>query len=585
MKEILSSLKSIWPFLSTRRRRQFVLLLSLMLVTSLLEVFSIGAILPFLAALTNPDQVYNHPLLQPFIEILTITSPKQLLLPLTILFAIMIIFSGALRLFLLYAITRFSFATGADLSVDIYRRTLYQDYETHLSRNSSELINGMVTKTNIVTNGVLLPILMFISSIIILVGILGVLFTINTIVAFTAFVGFGLLYRLVISYNRRRIARNSKIISKQSTIQIKTIQEGLGGIRDVLLDGSQKFYCQLFRNADLPIRRAYGDNIFIAGSPRYIMEAIGMVLITSLAYIMTSYNQGINAAIPILGAFALGAQRMLPAMQQAYSAYSVVKSSDASFIDVLGLLRQSIPKNSSESSIRKIPFKKSITLKNISFRYTEDAAWAIQNINLYITKGSRIGIIGESGSGKSTLIDIFMGLLSPLQGEIIVDEQILGKKNIRKWQSLIAHVPQNIYLSDGTIAENIAFGVSTSSIDLNRVKKASKQAQLDSTIGQFSKGYQTLVGEQGVRLSGGQRQRIGIARALYKRSDILVFDEATSSLDNETEEKVMDIIEELSRDLTVIIIAHRITTLKKCDRIIRINNHKGCQEISYNSLI
>ena len=585
MRNIISNIKNLWPYLSVRRRKQFGLLLVLMVLTSLFEVVSVGAVLPFLGVLTAPDQVFNHPLMQSLIQILKITESAQLILPITILFVLVVFFAGVVRLILLYLITRLSFATGADLSIDIYRRTLYQEYIIHVSRNSSEIINGIITKTSIVINGVVMPILVLTSSMILLVGIMGVLFLINTSVALTAFVGFGSLYCLVVYYNKRRLKENSQTIAKQSTIMIKTIQEGLGGIRDVLIDGSQEFYCQLYRNADLPLRRASGNNVFIGGSPRYLMEALGMILIASLAYVMSSQNQGIVTVIPILGVFALGAQRLLPTMQQAYSAYSTIKSSDASFTDILDLLNQVLPEYSSQIPSKPLLFKERIILKRISFRYTEDAPWVLKDINLSLKKGACIGIVGVSGGGKSTLVDIIMGLLPPTKGEVIIDNKPLNVKNIRKWQSLIAHVPQSIYLSDGTIEQNIVFGMNKEDIDHQRVKIVSKQAQIASMIEEWPNGYQTVVGEQGVKLSGGQRQRVGIARALYKQSEVLIFDEATSSLDNDTEYKVMKIIEGLSSELTVIIIAHRLTTLKKCDYIIKVDSDKGSQIVDYNKLI
>jgi len=578
-------LKNLWRHLSKRRQKQFWLLLLLMISASISEIISVGAVLPFLGVLATPDQVYQHPLIQPLIQILEITKPSQLILPLTILFIAAVVLAGTIRLLLLYTMTRLSYATGADLSINIYRRTLYQEYAVHVSRNSSEVINGIITKTNIVISSILTPLLMFISSIILIIGIMGALFLISVGVALSAFISFGLLYWLVIRYTKIQLKENSQIIANQSTQMIKSLQEGLGGIRDVLINGSQQFYCEYYRNADLSLRQASGNNVFISGSPRYVMEALGMTLIAVLAYTMTQQDSGINTAIPVLGALALGAQRLLPSLQQAYSAYSTIKGSESSFKDVLDLLDQSLPEYAEQPRPKPISFEKEIKLTNLSFRYTEDTPLVLKDIDLSLKKGARIGFMGVTGSGKSTLLDIIMGLLTPTGGELIIDKQPINNQNRRAWQAHIAHVPQNIYLSDGTIKENIAFGIAKGQIDHQRVKKAAQQAQIAELIEEWKDGYQTFVGERGIRLSGGQQQRIGIARALYRKANVIIFDEATSALDNETELEVMKAIEDLGKEITVLIIAHRLTTLKGCDKIIKLNKNNIINIGSYQEMI
>jgi len=514
------TLTTLWHHLSKRRQKQFWLLLILMIIASLSEIISVGAVLPFLGILTAPEQVYQHPLMQPVIQILELTEPSQLILPLTIFFIVAALLAGSIRLTLLYVLTRLSFSTGADLSISIYRRTLYQEYEVHISRNSSEVINSIITKTNIVINGILTPALTFISSLILLIGIMGALFVINISVALSAFIGFLLLYWLVIRYTKEQLKDNSKIIADQSTQMVKSLQEGLGGIRDLLIDGTQQFYCQLYRSADLPLRRASGNNLFISGSPRFAMEAFGMTLIAGLAYVMTQQEGGMVTSIPVLGALALGAQRLLPALQQAYGAYSSIKGSNSSLVDVLNLLDQPLPEYADQPPAKPIPFKKEIKITNLNFRYTKDSPWVLKNISLSLEKGTSIGFIGVTGSGKSTLLDIIMGLLPPTSGKLIIDQQPINNQNNRSWQAHIAHVPQNIFLSDGSIEENIAFGFAKEKIDYQRVKKVAKQAQIAELIEEWKEGYQTFVGERGVRLSGGQRQRIGIARALYKEANV-----------------------------------------------------------------
>ncbi len=581
---ILQLLTRLWHHISKRRRGQFAVLLVVMIFASFAEIFSIGAVLPFLAILTDPDRVFAHPGAKPFIQALGLTEPKQLLLPLTIAFGLAAFIAGAMRLLLLWASTRLSYAAGADLSISIYRRTLYQPYAVHVSRNSSEIINGISNKTshsitiiNITLN--------LISSGVMLIAILIALLSVDPLIALAAFGGFGLIYVIVIGMTRKSLEANSKTIARESTYVIKSLQEGLGGIRDVLIDGSQATYCQIYRDADQPLRRAQGNNSFISSSPRYGMETLGMLLIAALAYMLAQQIDGIAKAIPVLGALALGAQRLLPVLQQAYSSWSGLQGGNASLQDTLDLLDQPMPDYASQTAIQPLPFHNQIRLKQISFRYSSKTPWVLQNMDLTIAKGSRIGFIGVTGSGKSTLLDIVMGLLQPTKGVIEIDDQPITLGNYRNWQAHIAHVPQAIFLADSTIEENIAFGVPKDQIDPERVKQSANQAQIAGIIETWPKQYQTLVGERGVRLSGGQRQRIGIARALYKQADVIIFDEATSSLDNETEQAVIQAIEGLSENLTILIIAHRLTTLKNCTQIVEVGNGGIKRAGSYQNIV
>ena len=563
-------LKSLWTFQTDRRKKQFWLLLVLTILAAMLEVVSLGAVLPFLSILIDPENIYIMQEVQPLIQFANITNPTGLVLPVTIIFIVVVLIAATVRLVLLYAIIKFSFAVGADLSIGIYRRTLYQNYSTHVSRNSSEVINGIITKTNTVVHGIVSPILTLITSVVLMFGITVALFFINTEVAISAFFGFGLLYSSIVLYTKKRLKQNGGCIAKESTQVVKSLQEGLGGVRDVIIDNNQEFYCRLYRESDLPLRQASGDNQFISSSPRYIMEAVGMSLIAIIAYVMTQENKGLEV-IPILGALALGAQRLLPALQQAYSSYSTFIGSIPSFKDAMKLLMQPLPRVNDNQNIDRIKFNKSLYLKNIEFRHSDNLPYILKDIDLKIKKGSCVGFIGVTGSGKSTLIDIVMGLLDPTSGKLIIDSLIINEDNKKFWQAHISHVPQTIYLSDATIEENIAFGISKKLIDCDRVKSAAKKAQISNLIDGWKDGYETIVGEMGVKLSGGQRQRVGIARALYKQSTVLIFDEATSALDSQTEKKIMNTIKNLDSKLTILIVAHRITTLQGCDKIIDLS--------------
>ena len=574
----------LWLHISVRRRRQFALLLVLTLLASFAEILSIGAVLPFLGVLTAPERIFEHPSLQPIFDLMGLTEPNQILWPITIAFGLAALLAGFLRLMLLWATTRLSFAAGADLSFNIYSRTLYQPYAVHCSRNSSEVISNISSKTS---NSIfiILSTLNLISSCVMLTLILIGMLYVDPLIALAAFGGFGLIYAIVIRLTNYKLLINSQIMARESTQVIKSLQEGLGGIRDVLIDGSQPTFCQIYRNADLPLRYAQGNNSFIGASPRYAMEALAMVLIATLAYSLAQQSNGVVKAIPILGALALGAQRLLPVLQQAFAAWSGIKGGQASLQDSLELLDQPLPTNAKLPISEPLNFEQDIRLKQLGFRYRTQSPYVLKEFNLTITKGSRVGIIGTTGSGKSTLLDIIMGLLQPTEGTLEIDGEIVNPRNQRAWQVHIAHVPQTIFLADSSIEENIAFGVPIDQIDAQRVRQAAQQAQIADSIESWPKKYQTFVGERGIRLSGGQRQRIGIARALYKRADVIIFDEATSALDNETEKAVMQAIEGLSKDLTLLIIAHRLTTLINCSQIVELGDGSIKRCGSYQEMV
>ena len=559
-------------------------MLALMIIASIMEVVSIGAIVPFLGALTSPEKIFQHTITQPLIQTFEITKPSQLLLPLTILFVAATLLAGTVRLLLLYFLIRLSNAVGSDLSIDIYRRTLYQDYLVHVSRNSSDVINSVIIKTNAVVSQIVLPTLALISSVIIMMGIMSVVFMVNAQMALIAFSTFALIYWIISTFTKKYLLKNSEIVAKQSTKMIKSLQEGLGGIRDVLIDGSQELYCKVYKGSDRSMRKAVGDNNFIGQSPRYLIEGLGITLIAILAYFVSLQEGGVLVVIPALGALALGAQKLLPTLQLAYRSFSQLKGAKSSFDDVLDMLNQPLPANTKQDLIIPIPFEQEIVFKDISFRYAKDTPWILKNVHLTFKKGETIGFIGETGSGKSTLLDILMGLLPPTSGEMLIDGVAITHENRRAWQKHISHVPQSIYLADTSVKENIAFGVELEKIKDHEVVKAADRAQISKVINDLKNKYKTFIGERGVQLSGGQRQRVGIARALYKGCDVLIFDEATSALDNQTEKKIMLQISQLKDYQTIFIIAHRITTLKQCHRIIRLNADFTIERVNFDDI-
>jgi ATP-binding cassette subfamily B protein len=582
---LTSLLMRLWRHLSRHRQQQFMLIMGLMLLSAFAEVVSLGALLPFLGILTAPEAVFNYRIVARVAHALGITSARELLLPLTIAFVAIALLAGAIRMLQLWVSSRFTFSTGADLSIEVYRRTLYQPYHVHVARNSSEVISGITNKVGGTVLGVLLPLMLLISSGMLLVAIPVALIAIDPVVALVGTGGFGAGYAMITWLSRRRLRRNSQRIADEYTRVVKALQEGLGGIRDVLLDGTQPVYCEVYRQADQVLRRAQGDNVFIGQSPRFAMEALGMVLIAALAYVLSHQAHGAMKALPVLGALALGAQRLLPALQQAYAAWASMAGSHASLAATIELLDQPLPVELMSPAPAPLPLRSAIRFRGVRFRYASEGPWVLDGLDLTIPKGARIGLVGGTGSGKSTTLDLLMGLLVPTEGEVMVDGQVVTGTLARAWQRSIAHVPQSIYLADTTMAENIAFGVPRPDIDMARVRDAARQAQIADFIESRPDGYDAHVGERGVRLSGGQRQRIGIARALYKRASVLVLDEATSALDNETERSVMQAIEGLQRNLTILLIAHRLSTVRHCDTIAELEHGRIVAQAPYEELL
>ena len=564
-------LLGIWGHISRRRRIQLCLLLCVMLASGGAELVSLGSVLPFLAVLSDPERLWQHPLVQALASRAGLSQSSELLLPATLAFAMAAVLTALIRLANLWLNGRLAAAVGSDLSCEAYRRTLYQPYGVHLQRNSAAVITATTTQISR-TVSALTSLLQLITAAVVTLGLLAGLLLIDWAVALGAAVLFGSLYGLLAITTRKELRRNSQRIAAAARQQIKALQEGLGAIRDVLLDGSQRTYVDVYRQADWPQRQLQAKNVFLSVFPRYAVEAIGLVAIALLGWLLLMQQGSGVDVIPLLGALALGAQRLLPALQQMYHNWSGVKSCIADLAGVLEMLNQPLP--TQVNVAEPLPLREGIRLQGVHFRYGPEQPEVLQGLDLEIRRGERIGLIGITGSGKSTTVDLLMGLLAPTAGKVLVDGVDLHDpahpQRLAAWRAAIAHVPQSIYLADSSIAENIAFGVPRQQIDLARVKQAAVQAQIASFIEGSDQGYQSFVGERGIRLSGGQRQRIGIARALYKQARVLVFDEATSSLDTSTEEAVMAAVEGLSKELTIVLIAHRLSTLKRCDRILKL---------------
>jgi ATP-binding cassette subfamily B protein len=566
------------------RRKQLLFVLCLMVLASFAEIFAIGSILPFIGALMAPEKIFEQQYAQPFIALMNIKDAKSLLLPITILFCFFGLLSGLIRALLLWAQTRLSYGVGSDLSIKLYACTLYKPYSAHVMQNSSAVIVGL-SKVVSVVSGTVTPSLNILGSSLILMAVLLSLFLVDSKLVIFAALGFGFTYWAIFFFTKKLLVRDGRIMSVQQTIALKYLNESLGGIRDVIIDGVQPIFLDLYKKTEVSLRRAQGNIQIIGGIPRYLIEPLGIVFIATISFFIVSDDPISSSVVPTLALLALASQRTLPLFQQIYSGLTSIRGTQASLLDVLSLLDEKLPSRQFTNVSKDISFTESIELKNISFQYTVDRPSALHNINLIINKGDRIGIIGSTGCGKTTLLDIIMGLLLPSGGILSIDGVSIDQSNIRGWQDHLSHVPQAIFLSDATIAENIAFGVPMQEIDMERVRVAALRSCIAETIEGWPEAYKTVIGERGVRLSGGQRQRIGIARALYKNSTLLILDEATSALDDKSERSVMSEVNALDNQLTLIIVAHRLTTLMGCTKIVELERGTIKRIGSYEQII
>jgi ATP-binding cassette subfamily B protein len=565
---IYNCLIQFWSFLDRSRKFQFTGLIALSIFSSFLEIVSIGSIVPLLTFLTNPSNLSYLPFTWGFF---TNIGADDLLIRVVGVFSAAVICSGLARLLLIWSTQKVAFGCGIDLSSQIYRLTIYQPYLAQISKNSAMIVDAITNKTNIVVHNLFMPASNFLGALIMLFSIVLALILVRPALTLMLFILFSAIYLIVILSKKNKLLENSKRVSNTTPEIVRLIQESLGGIRDILIDHTQKVYIQKFNELDKKVKLAQGSNYFIGNGPRYAIESLIMLLLASYIYYSQLENKGLDSIVTLLGIIAFTAQRMMPVMQQGYVSWVFMTSSLDSANEILLLLNQKIPKSADTTFPKQISFESSIELKNISFRYSINSDLVLRNLSLRIQKGERVGIIGPSGVGKSTLVDLLLGLLQPESGALLLDGLTLSGPALEQaWQKQLAHVPQFIYLSDTTVAENIAFGVPQHLINLDLVIESAKKASIHSAIEVLPQGYQTIVGERGVKLSGGQRQRLGIARALYKTPSVLILDEATSALDVKTEESIVKVIAELERSMTIVVIAHRFSSLKFCDRVYEI---------------
>jgi ABC-type bacteriocin/lantibiotic exporter with double-glycine peptidase domain len=564
--------QAILSWLNRRQKIRLASLVGLAVLGAVAELATIGALFPFLTFLADPGKLYTNLAAQRAFDALGFTGNREIVLVLAIGFGLIVLAAAAIRVLVTFASARFMMEIDYELAVRIYERVLYRPYKYHVETNQSEIIAG-VGKVGAVVGGVMIPMLDITVACVTVVGIFVGLLFIDWHIAVLAFGTFGAIYLAISTYSKTKLERNSILVSKSISTRTRVTQEGLGGIRDVILDGSQPLHLGRFRLHHGAANKAQAANNLWGQIPRHLIEALGTIVIAGIAVFTSQRQGGIVSALPTLGALAVGAQKLLPLFQRIYAGWSQITGHRGFLIDVATLAGETLPANITvKRNPSQLKFEQSISLENIGFRYGDKARWIFRGLSLKIRKGDRVGFAGKTGCGKSTLLDIIMGLLEPTEGVVAIDGEVLTEVNLRHWQARIAHVPQNIFLSDSTIAENIAFGETRNQIDARALELAARRARVHEFIESLPEKYETAVGERGIKLSGGQRQRIGIARALYRKADVLILDEATSALDGETESSVMEGIAEIGSDTTVLIVAHRLSTLDGCNFVVRLNS-------------
>ncbi|PKN54559.1 MAG: ABC transporter ATP-binding protein [Deltaproteobacteria bacterium HGW-Deltaproteobacteria-14] len=558
--------------LSPRRRRQFGLLVGLMLVGALAEVLSLGAVVPFISVLTQPEHLWGDDTVREIAGWFGVVDARGMALPISILFSALVVLSSFVRWLLYYVNAQLPRAVGRDLSVNLFSRSLGQPYAVHTTRSSSAMIAviGQVDALiSMIMNALVLG-----TSLVIGTAIIGTLVFVEPLIALIAAGGFTAIYLGVTRLTRASLRRSSRTLRRTQPQRMAALQEGFQGIREIIMHDVHDPFCDRFAAAEGQLRRAQTLVAVLQQTPRFVVQALGILLIVWIAYVLTtSASQAghVSSALPVLGLLALGAQKLLPTFQNAYAAWAGIRSVRDPAADVLTLLEEPVCASHLGPRPEPMRMREDVRFEGVSFRYDRAADWVVDDLTFAVRRGSVTALVGATGGGKSTTADLLMGLLEPERGVIRVDGEPLTADNRRAWQRAISHVSQSVFLLNGSFTDNIAFGVPAAAVDPERVAWAAARAGIAADIEATPQRYASLVGEAGIRLSGGQRQRVNIARALYEGAHLLVLDEATSSLDNTTERDVMSAIMGLDDDVTVVMIAHRLTTVMGCDQILHID--------------
>jgi ABC-type multidrug transport system fused ATPase/permease subunit len=561
-----------YSLLNRTQKNQLRTIIFLLVLGMIIESFSLAIIFPLIKVITEPDIVFSNPTFKNITQELNIINTQQILIITIFLIIFIYLLKTIFMLFSSWKQSKFAYSFQYSISNKLYRKYLLRDYKLHTEQNSSKLISTVIMETNAFTQAFLLPLLYVISELFILIGIVILIFYVNpfgaliitTILFFTSLIFSKITKKQILFWGTERQKFEAK--------RIQNIQEGLGGIKEIKVLGCEssfinKYEKSNFSSANLGMKISFMQNI-----PKQIIELVSILSISLIIFFNTVILEGGGDLLPVLALFVASAFRMMPSVNRIMSSLQNIRFS----IPVVELLYDELKDFSNlQNSVitnSKIEFNNEFKISNLNFEY-DNGNLIFDEINLTVQKGETIGIVGGSGIGKSTLIDIILGILNPQKGDITIDN-ISIYDNLRLWQNNIGYVPQSIYLVDDTIKHNVALGVDSDKINLVNLDLAIREAQLDEFIKNSEYGYDTIVGENGIKLSGGQKQRIGIARALYHRPQVLIFDEATSALDTNTELEVMKSINNLKGKKTIFIIAHRLSTLENCDKIYQIVDKK-----------
>ena len=570
-------LRQLFSILTVSQRNRFYKLQILMVVTALAEIVGVASIVPFMALIGDISLLAENQILSGFFHLSGLESERNFVFLLGLLVLFSLVFSALISMFTTWRLAMFATQTGTELSDRLYQYYLDRPWLFHIATSSAELTKKVANETGRVTSQILYPILQINARLVLAILMCVAMFSYDPKVAalgiVIVFIGYVALYRSV----RKRLHINGLAISRVFEQRFRLMNEGFGGIRDVILSGKRDYFSGRFKDTGEVLATSQGLNTALAQVPRYLMELVAFGSMLSLVlYLMLVHDGELGLILPILSVYALAGMKLLPAFQQIYSRVAVIKGNISAFESVYYDLTKA---NASyglavtkRPQISGLTLEKSISLKNVCFTYPGSKQEILKGINISIPANTTTGIVGPSGAGKSTLLDVLLGLIKPDQGEFYIDEIQLSPDKVRLWQNSLGFVSQNLHLTDGTIAENVAFGIPPEDIDDKRVMSVLELARLASVLLNADKGLNTSVGERGVKLSGGQRQRLAIARALYHDPDVLIFDEATSALDGVTEKEIMDAIHQLNGQKTIILVAHRIRTVESCDQIVLIDN-------------
>ncbi|MGH1367094.1 MAG: ABC transporter ATP-binding protein [Maritimibacter sp.] len=577
-------IQRIWTLVSRRRRRQLVTMCLFLLLGLAMEVVTLAAVIPVVSVLADPAAALKLEVLQPLIVWLKVSDASALRGPIAIIYIGFVLLSAALRLVYLFVSMRLSFAIGSDFAAKAFRHTLSLPYAQQSRLSSSYFIANLQKVNEIVLKG-LIPIFATFGAFVLASSISTTLFLVEPTITLVLGASVATILIVLILTFRGPLNRQGRAIAALQNQFMEKLQIARSGIREIILDDAQDQFANDLSSTERALRHHQVRSGFLVSAPRYFLEAIFVVVLIGLAYSLFLGDSKTSAALPTLSLVAVGALKILPATQLMTVNWATFRGAVPSMEDALSLFEHAEPPSATPAQSGPISFENDILLKDVWFRYSEDTPWILKGITLRIKRGETIGVIGQTGAGKSTLIDLIMGLLTPTKGQMLVDEIPMTPASRRVWGKRIAHVPQAIYLTDASVAENIGFGIPADKIDAQRVVAVAQAADIATFVNDGQSGFATSVGERGNRISGGQRQRIGIARALYKKADVIVLDEATSALDGATEERIMDTIHGLPGAPTLLMIAHRLTTLKSCDRIITLENGQIASTQTYQDVI